>query len=143
VGFVAASPDRIAQLTELKLLASLTTSPLMDRAVALCLEQGLLRRHAERVSARLETARQRCTRLVEESGLRFAAPPAGLFGWVDVGVDTERLAQPMMDQGWLIAPGVLFSPTRQPGTLMRINFATSQDARFWRALGETVERLRR
>lgn len=143
VGFVAASPDRIAQLTELKLLASLTTSPLMDRAVALCLEQGLLRRHAERVSARLETARQRCTRLVEESGLRFAAPPAGLFGWVDVGVDTERLAQPMMDQGWLIAPGLLFSPTRQPGTLMRINFATSQDAKFWRALVETVERLRR
>ena len=43
-------------------------------AQALCLEQGLLRRHAERVSARLETARQRCARLVEESGLRFAAP---------------------------------------------------------------------
>jgi len=143
VGFVAASPDRIAQLTELKLLASLTTSPLMDRAVALCLEQGLLRRHAERVSARLETARQRCARQVEDAGFRFAAPPAGLFGWVDVGVDTERLAQPMMDQGWLIAPGVLFSPTRQSGTLMRINFATSQDARFWRALLETVDRLRR
>ncbi|SEK77995.1 DNA-binding transcriptional regulator, MocR family, contains an aminotransferase domain [Roseateles sp. YR242] len=143
VGFVAASPDRIAQLTELKLLASLTTSPLMDRAVALCLEQGLLRRHAERVSARLVTARQRCMRLAEDAGFRFVAPPAGLFGWVDVGVDTERLAQPMMDQGWLIAPGILFSPTRQPGTLMRINFATSQDARFWRALAETVERLHR
>lgn len=137
VGFVAASPERVAQLTELKLVASLTTSPLMDRAVALCLEQGLLRRHAERVAGRLETARQRCVRLVEDAGCRFAAPPAGLFGWVDVGVDTERLAQPMMDQGWLIAPGILFSPTRQPGTLMRINFATSQDPKFWQTLAKT------
>ncbi|UXH78801.1 PLP-dependent aminotransferase family protein [Roseateles amylovorans] len=143
VGFIAASPERIAQLTELKLLASLTTSPLMDRAVALCLDQGLLRRHAERVAAKLEAARQRCVRLAEEAGCRFAAAPAGLFGWVDVGVDTERLAQPMLDQGWLIAPGILFSPTRQPGTLMRINFATSQDARFWRALEKARDALRR
>lgn len=143
VGFVAASPERMARLTELKLLASLTTSPLMDRAVALCLEQGLLRRHAERVAARLEGARQRCVRLAEAAGCRFVTPPAGLFGWVDVGIDTERLAPPMMDQGWLIAPGILFSPTRQPGSLMRINFATSQDAKFWQALDKAREALRR
>jgi len=54
-------------------------------------------------------------------------------------VDTERLAQRMLDAGWLIAPGLLFSPTRRAGTLMRINFATSQDARFWRLLAELRE----
>ena len=143
VGFVAASPDRMARLTDLKLLASLTTSPLMDRAVALCLEQGLLRKHAERIAARLASARQRCVRLAEDAGCRFAAVPAGLFGWVDVGVDTERLGPAMMDQGWLIAPGILFSPTRTPGTLMRINFATSQDPKFWHALERAREALRR
>lgn len=143
VGFIAASPGNIARLTEMKLLSALTTSPLMDRAVALCLETGQLRRHAERITARLEAARQRCVRLVEDAGCRFVAPPQGLFGWVDVGVDTERLAQRMMDQGWLIAPGLLFSPTRQPGTLMRINFATSQDARFWRAMEKAREELLR
>lgn len=143
VGFVAASAERMARLTELKLLASLTTSPLMDRAVALCLDQGLLRKHAERISSRLVAARQRCVRLAEEAGCRFAAVPAGLFGWVDVGVDTERLAPAMVDQGWLIAPGILFSPTRTPGTLMRINFATSQDPKFWQALARAREALRR
>ena len=48
VGFVAANEDTVRQLTELKLLSTLTTPPLPERAVALCLEQGLLRRHAER-----------------------------------------------------------------------------------------------
>ena len=52
---------------------------------------------------------------------------------MDVGVDTERLAQAMLDE-WLIAPGALFHATHRPSTLMRVNFATSQDAHFWRAL---------
>lgn len=139
VGFVAASAQVVHQLTELKLLSTLTTSPMMDRAVAICLEQGQLRRHAERVISRLDAARQRAVRLAEEAGCQFVTPPHGLFGWLEVGVDTERLAQRMLDAGWLIAPGLLFSPTRRAGTLMRINFATSQDARFWRLLAELRE----
>jgi len=38
----------------------------------------------------------------------------------------------MLDRGYLLAPGALFHARRQPSTLMRINFATTQDARFWR-----------
>jgi len=60
--------------------------------------------------------------------------PQGLFGWVDTGMDTERLTIPMLDAGWLIAPGALFHAQRRPSTLMRINFASSQDAKFWKAL---------
>ena len=40
----------------------------------------------------------------------------------------------MLDDGWLLAPGALFHATPRPTTLMRINFATTQDARFWNAL---------
>ena len=61
----------------------------------------------------------------------FAAESAGLFGWVDTGVDTDTLAQRMLDVGYLIAPGSLFHAVRQPTTLMRINFATTQEAGFW------------
>jgi len=64
-----------------------------------------------------------------------------LFGWVDVGADTERLAQLMLDDDWLIAPGALFHATPRPSTLMRINFATSQDVRFWRALARARRTL--
>ncbi|MDN3919597.1 PLP-dependent aminotransferase family protein [Roseateles violae] len=134
VGYLAASADRVQKLTDLKLLSTLTTSPLTERAVALCLEQGQLRRHAERVLGRLDAARQRVVRLCHEAGCRFVTPPQGLFGWIDVGLDTERLAQRLLDAGWLTAPGLLFSATRQAGSLMRINFATSQDARFWALL---------
>ena len=80
-------------------------------------------------------------RLAEAHGCRFAAEPRGLFGWVDAGVDTERLAHAMLDD-WLLAPGSLFHAPPRPTTLMRINFATSQDARFWKALAVERKRLR-
>ncbi|MEO8012968.1 MAG: PLP-dependent aminotransferase family protein, partial [Polaromonas sp.] len=65
-------------------------------------------------------------------GCSFAAEPAGLFGWVETGVDTDALAQRLLDEDYLIAPGSLFHAVRKPGTLMRINFATTQDAAFWK-----------
>jgi DNA-binding transcriptional MocR family regulator len=133
VGFMAAPAPLVDRLVDTKLLSTLTTPALTEQALAHCLENGLLRRHTERVQQRLEAARSRTVKLAESHGCRFAAPPRGLFGWVDVGVDTERLAQAMLDD-WLIAPGALFHATHRPSTLMRVNFATSQDARFWRAL---------
>jgi len=62
-------------------------------------------------------------------GCSFAAQPAGLFGRVDTGVDTDALSQRMLNEGYLLAPGSLFHATHVPSTLMRINFAT---AAFWK-----------
>jgi len=133
VGYLAAPLALVDRFIDTKLLSTLTTPSLTEQALAHCLEHGLLRRHAERVVHKLDAARARAVKLAEAHGCRFAAAPRGLFGWVDVGVDTEQLARAMLDD-WLLAPGALFHATPRPTTLMRINFATTQDARFWRAL---------
>ena len=44
----------------------------------------------------------------------------------------------MLDEGYLLAPGALFHADRAPSSLMRINFATTQEAQFW----ATFARLR-
>ena len=142
VGFLAAPDALVDRLVDTKLLSTLTTPGLTEQALAHCLENGLLRRHTERVMVKLDAARARAVKLAEAHGCRFAAPPRGLFGWVDVGVDTERLAGALLDD-WLIAPGALFHAVHRPTTLMRINFATSQDPRFWRALVEARRTLSR
>lgn len=134
VGYLAAPPALAGRLVDLKLLTALSTPTLPERAVAWCLGQGLLRRHAERIGARLDAARTRTCALAEGAGCRFVTPPQGLFGWVDAGVDTQRLAEAMLDQGWLTAPGALFHATPRASSLMRVNFATAQDARFWQAV---------
>jgi DNA-binding transcriptional MocR family regulator len=140
VGFLAAPAALVDRFVDTKLLTTLTTPSSGELALAHCLEQGWLRRHAERVRERLAAARERTTRVAEAHGCRFAAPPRGLFGWVDAGVDTERLAEALLDD-WLIAPGTLFHAAPRPTTLMRVNFATAQDASFWKALAAARARL--
>jgi DNA-binding transcriptional MocR family regulator len=136
VGFVAGPQPLIERLAAAKLVQQLCSPPLTERAIAQLLARGALRRHAERVNAQLATARARCQRLAEAAGCRFAAPPAGLFGWVDTGMDTAQLAQALAPMGYRIAPEHLFSPTRRSGTHMRVNFAASLDARFWRLISQ-------
>ncbi|MCJ0761688.1 PLP-dependent aminotransferase family protein [Variovorax terrae] len=140
IGFLAAPPALAERLLDTKLLATLTTPALLEKALAWCIEQGQLRRHAERIRTRLDLARARSVKLALAAGCTFAAEPAGLFGWVDTGVDTDALALRMLDAGYLLAPGSLFHAGRKPGTLMRINFASTQDAAFWKKYAEMVRR---
>ena len=141
VGFLAAPASLTEALLDTKLLGTLTTPALLERALAHCIEQGQMRRHAQRIRERLDAARDRSVKLALNAGCSFAAEPAGLFGWVDTGVDTDALAQRMLDDGYLLAPGALFHAERKPSTLMRINFATSQDAAFWKRFVEVARRM--
>ncbi len=138
VGYMAAPPDLVERLLDTKLLSTLTTPALLEKALAWCIDQGQLRRHAERIRQRLDVARARSVKLALGAGCTFAAEPVGLFGWVDTGVDTDVLSQRMLDEGYLLAPGALFHAGRTPSSLMRINFATTQNAAFW----DTLVRLR-
>jgi DNA-binding transcriptional MocR family regulator len=141
IGFLAASPDLVGRLLETRLLATLTTPSLFERALAWVIDQGQLRRHAERLRLRLDGARGRTVKLALAAGCTLASEPAGLFGWVDTGVDTDALTQRMLDEGYLLAPGSLFHARRPPSTLMRINFATAQDATFWKVFARVRAQL--
>ena len=138
VGYLAAPPNLVERLLDTKLLATLTTPAMLEQAISLCIDQGQLRRHAERIRTQLDLARARAVKLALTHGCTFASEPTGLFGWVDTGVDTDELAQRMLDHGYLLAPGALFHADRHPSTLMRINFATTQNAEFWQVFSQLV-----
>jgi DNA-binding transcriptional MocR family regulator len=143
-GFMAAPEALVDRLTDLKLLSTLTTQSAGELALHYVLATGAYRRHTQRLVEHLQRARERAVRLAEQHGCSFAAPPAqGMFGWVETGVDTEKLALALVDEQFVIAPGALFYPLRQTSTLMRINVATSGDARFWRVFARMRDQLAR
>jgi DNA-binding transcriptional MocR family regulator len=129
IGFIAAPEHLTEALLDTKLLTSLTTPALLEKALAHCIAEGHLRKHSERVRQRLDAARQRSVRLALQHGGTLAAEPAGLFG------------QRMLDDGILLAPGTLFHAQRQPSTLMRINFAATQEAAFWKKFAQRRDAL--
>ncbi|WP_157991489.1 hypothetical protein [Caldimonas tepidiphila] len=54
-----------------------------------------------------------------------------MSGWIDAGVDSDRLVQGMLEHEVLLAPGLLFRAQRPPISLMRINQVGTQDVAFW------------
>jgi DNA-binding transcriptional MocR family regulator len=133
IGFIATSNEWAQRLADRKMLATLTTSDIGERVVYKILSDGLYRKHADRIRARLDALRAKTVRQVERAGLRVAgAPPAGMFIWADTGRDTVVLAEKAMGEGVLLAPGSLFSPRQLPSTFTRLNIATMQDAAILR-----------
>jgi DNA-binding transcriptional MocR family regulator len=134
VGYIAAPAHWVEALVDTKMLSTLTTPAMLERALAHVMAQGQLRKHCERIKTSLAAARNRSVKHALAHGCSFAAEPSGLFGWVDVGADTDALAPKLLDHGYLIAPGGLFYAQRRPSSLMRINFSTTQAPEFWQAL---------
>ena len=115
---------------------------MLMKSASQSLAEQLSVRFAERIRNRLDQARGRSVTRALAHGCSFAAEPAGLFGWVETGVDTELLAQRMLDEGYLLAPGALFHAARKPCSLMRINFATTQEAAFWTVFARLRDAVR-
>lgn len=129
VGFIACSAEIARQLTDRKILATLTSSEVGERVVYKILAEGYYRKHVQRLRLRLDTAREDSTRSLEKFGLSVpTAPSAGMFLWVDAKSDTNVLAERAMREGVLLAPGALFSPTQAASQWMRINVGAMQDA---------------
>jgi DNA-binding transcriptional MocR family regulator len=132
VGFLAAAPERVAELADLKLLTTLTSPELGERVISRILSEGHYRKHLERLRARLDGVREPTRQRLESMGLAVAGDPsAGIFLWARAGgetgaVDTNRVAARLLELGYVLAPGSLFSPAQEPSPWMRFNIATSQ-----------------
>ncbi|RKP44912.1 PLP-dependent aminotransferase family protein [Trinickia fusca] len=128
VGFVACSPALAQAIADQKVLIGMTTPELNERVLYKVLTEGHYRRHIERLRSRLDGVRDQCARMLEAVGFTlFSMPAAGMFLWVDTGVDADALAAYGQEAGFLLAPGSLFSPQQSPTTWMRFNVANCGD----------------
>ena len=142
VGFIATSPEWAQRLCDRKMLGTLTTSDIGERVVYKILSEGLYRKHVDRVRSKLDGVREKTVRQMEKAGLTVdLAPPAGMFVWVDAGMNTNLLTERAMEQGLLLAPGSLFSPSQLPSTRMRLNVATMQEPSVWEFLARELNRI--
>ncbi|OGB22191.1 MAG: GntR family transcriptional regulator [Burkholderiales bacterium RIFCSPLOWO2_02_FULL_57_36] len=139
VGFIAASHELAKHLSDRKMLSTLTTTEIGERVVYKVLSEGHYRKHADRLRGKLDSARDKTVRQLERVGLTVdPATPAGMFVWVETGCNTNVLTEKAMEQGYLLAPGSLFSPSQLPSTRMRINIATMPDSGVLRFLEQEI-----
>jgi DNA-binding transcriptional MocR family regulator len=139
VGFIATSHEVAKHLSDRKMLSTLTSTEIGERVVYKILSEGHYRKHVDRLRAKLDGVRDKTIRQLERVGLSVTVnTPAGMFVWADTGCDTNVLTEKAMEQGFLLAPGSLFSPNQLPSTYMRINVATMADPGVIRFLEREV-----
>ena len=133
VGFVACREDIARELTDIKMLTSITSSQFAERLLYGMLLDGHYRKFLARLRERLDNAREKVIQDFERIGLKvFAEPVAGMFLWARFPQidDSLALAERSLPQGLMLAPGNVFRPHLAPTPWMRFNVTVCEDPRI-------------
>lgn len=141
VGFVAAHPDVLEDLAQLKMISGLTSSEFAERLTYGALIDGRWRKHLRGLRDRLAQAHQQVAEKLEALGFElFAEPKAGMFLWArhpNISNATE-LAYQATEHDILLGPGHLFSTDLEPSPWLRFNVAFSEDPQLWAFLERAI-----
>jgi DNA-binding transcriptional MocR family regulator len=142
VGFVAAHPDLLEDLAQLKMISGLTSSEFAERLVYGALVDGRWRKHLRALRMRLTQAQQRTAERLERLGFElFAQPAAGMFLWArHPAIDNaSTLAYQAAEHDILLGPGHLFGLDLSPTAWLRFNVAFCDDEALWRFLTQATQ----
>jgi DNA-binding transcriptional MocR family regulator len=128
VGFIAADPDAIEDLTQIKMMTGLTSSEITERLTLEILNEGRHRKQIKSLKERLSEAQDKTCRQLVQAGLQlFTNPQSGLFVWarhpeID---DSSVLCNAALESNLLLAPGHLFMVNGESSPWMRFNVGFS------------------
>jgi DNA-binding transcriptional MocR family regulator len=141
VGYLAASPDLLEDLAQLKMISGLTSSEFSERLAHGALIDGRWRKHIKGLRERLAKAHEVAASSLLKIGFEiFSEPKAGIFLWAkhpDLPSATE-VAYKAAEQDILLGPGHLFSPDLQPSPWIRFNVAFCDDPAVFAFLTQCI-----
>lgn len=136
-GYVAARPDWIEGLADLKIATAFGGGRLSAELLFATLTDSGYRKHMDTVRERLAKTMEKTVARLGELGIKpWLVPSAGMFVWcqLPVGVDAATVARACLKEGVVLAPGNAFSQASSATGFVRFNVAQSLDARVFAAL---------
>ena len=144
VGYIAASPQLIASLTDLKLISSTSTPATVERVVYQVLTSGSYRRHLKQLHHRLDGLRRDVLAAFAKRDIQpWFVPEAGFALWLKLppGVSSRALTTIAASRQVVLAPGPNFSQWPDADQFMRVNISQCADPRLWQVLDEALARV--
>lgn len=138
-GHIAARPDWIEALADLRIATSMSGNPLSTELLHAVLTDGSYKRHMEKIRARLSWEMTRTVKRLKAIGIEpWIEPKAGIFLWARLpgGLDAAALARAALAEAIMLAPGDVFSLTGSWSDYLRFNIAMTEDERIFRFLEE-------
>ncbi|HYS83967.1 MAG TPA: PLP-dependent aminotransferase family protein [Bradyrhizobium sp.] len=142
-GFIAARPDWIEGLIDLKIATSFGGGRLAAELVLNVLRDGSYRKHIEGLRLRLSRAMGEVNTRLKSLGIEpWLEPQAGMFLWSQLpdGIDAADVAREALAENIVLAPGNAFSLSQSATGFLRFNVSQSQDGRVFEALRKAIAR---
>ncbi|MBB3408926.1 DNA-binding transcriptional MocR family regulator [Rhizobium sp. BK316] len=141
-GFIAARPDWIEGLIDLKIATSFGGARMNAELVLGVLSDGSYRKHAENLRSRLSKTMFEVTTRLKALGIRpWLEPQAGMFLWCHLpdGLDAAVVARAALARNVVLAPGNAFSLSQSATGFMRFNVSQTLDSRVFEVLRDALK----
>lgn len=141
VGYIATRRDWIDALTDIKLATTFAGNTLSAQVVHLLLTDGTYRRHIDTMRTKLASAMTMTANRLKASGLElWTEPQAGMFLWAQLpeGMDSGQIARYALEKDVVLAPGDVFSPSRNANRYLRFNVAQSTEPYIFAVLSDAM-----
>jgi len=142
-GFIAARPDWIDGLIDLKIATSFGGGRLAADLVYTVLRDGSTRKHMDGLRQRLARARSAVGARLKALGIiPWLEPQAGMFLWCGLpdGLDAADIARAALAENIVLAPGNAFSLSQTARGFLRFNVSQCEDERLFDVLGRVMAR---
>lgn len=140
-GYIAARPDWIEKLTDIRIATGFASNRLSEELVLAVLGSGGYRKHMEALRARLAGAMAGTILRLRGLGIEpWIEPGAGMFAWCRLpdGLDAAAVARHALAHGIVLAPGNVFSPSQSAAGFLRFNVAQCGDERVFAVLEKAM-----
>lgn len=140
-GFVAARADWIDGIADLKLATAFGNGAMTAQLVHRMLVDGSYRRHLDGLRGKLARAMGETIRRLKAAGLTlWTEPRGGMFLWACLpeGLDSAVVARHALENGVVLAPGNVFSPSGSAAGYLRFNAAQCAEPRIFEVLADAM-----
>ena len=141
-GFVAARPEWIESLIDLKIATSFGGGRLAAELVFAVLSDGGYRKHMEHLRSRLSRAIFDVAVKLKAIGIvPWLEPQAGMFLWCRLpdDIDAADIARTALARNVVLAPGNAFSISQSATSYMRFNVSQTSSDRIFEVLRDALK----
>lgn len=140
VGIMVCPENLREDILRQKMFSVTACSELNERIVSNILSDSSYPRHIRKMQGLIRQAHRQLVVWLNELNfdiddqfyIENKISELSFFIWVDVGIDSKTLAEDAYAQGWHVAPGLLFSPSGNFETYIRLNVGTtSREFLLW------------
>lgn len=142
-GFIAARPEWIEGLTDLKIATSFGGGRLSAELVLTVLSDGGYRKHLDGLRGRLAKARRDIGGKLRALGIEpWIKPQAGMFLWCTLPdeLDAADISRAALAHNVVLAPGNAFSLAQDAKSYLRFNVSQSGDERIFDVLSAEMKK---